>query len=482
MMMQLHLVSTYPSLPIALVLSAVFPLLIAFVFGHWKIPPSFPKGIPRAGGRKIFCGLKAYFRGWLSGRLNLSEGYKKFNRYDQLFIYSNANLRPQAILPAKDLEWLLRQPDSILSFQEVMNESISFKQVFSMAFSPELAKIGSLVASRFFTQNIGQIQSALADEVRQNIDQEFGKDCYNWKPVCLMEVMQKVILRVSSRISWGSPLCHDDALMRSFATILNFHGAAMVVCGQLIPWFLQPLLGACFSVPLHFIRKRALATTTPLVKEWIAQIRQEEREQVPEKDSRVPYNAVTSFIRVARRVYGCENVDEERLSLVILIFWTLFPFMTTVPSSSAAILDIASAPPEIGLYQQLRQEARKVLTSEEEWVEPSSFNKLHYTDSAIRETLRLTPVVLHGSNREIIHPSGLTMPSGQHLPRGMWVAGSTLDIHMDERFYAEAQQYKPFRFVKGQTSEDGTGMSEQKINRVATASTFLTFGTGRHAW
>jgi hypothetical protein len=201
-----------------------------------------------------------------------------------------------------------------------MNESISFKQVFSMAFSPELSKIGSLVAGRFFTQNIGQIQSALADEVRQNIDQEFGKDCYNWKPVCLLEVMQKVILRVSSRISWGSPLCHDDALMRSFATILNFHGAAMMVCGQLIPWFLQPLLGACFSVPLHFIRKRALATTTPLVKEWIAQIRQEEREQVPEKDSRVPYNAVTSFIRVARRVYGCENVDEERLSLVILIF------------------------------------------------------------------------------------------------------------------------------------------------------------------
>jgi hypothetical protein len=60
-----------------LVLSAVFPVLIAFTFGHWKIPPSFPKGIPRAGGRKIFCGLKAYFRGWLSGRLTLSEGYKK---------------------------------------------------------------------------------------------------------------------------------------------------------------------------------------------------------------------------------------------------------------------------------------------------------------------------------------------------------------------------------------------------------------------
>jgi hypothetical protein len=223
-------------------------------------------------------------------------------------------------LPAKDLEWLLQQPDSILSFQEVLNESVSFKHVFPMAFSAAHLKIGSLVVSQFLTQNIGQIQSALADEVRQNIDQEFGKDCYNWKPVCLMEVMQKVVLRVSSRISWGSPLCHDDALIRSFARLLNFHGGAMIVCGQLIPWFLQPLLGACFSVPLHFVRKRVLATTTPLVKEWLAQIRQEEREQVPEKDSRVPYNAVTSFIRVARKVYGCEMVDEERLSLIILIF------------------------------------------------------------------------------------------------------------------------------------------------------------------
>jgi hypothetical protein len=75
--MQLHLVSTCPSLPIALVLGAVFPLLIAFVFWPWKVPPSFPKGIPRAGRRKIFCGLRAYFRGWPSGRLNLSDGYRK---------------------------------------------------------------------------------------------------------------------------------------------------------------------------------------------------------------------------------------------------------------------------------------------------------------------------------------------------------------------------------------------------------------------
>jgi cytochrome P450 len=75
----------------------------------------------------------------------------------------------------------------------------------------------------------------------------------------------------------------------------------------------------------------------------------------------------------------------------------------------------------------------------------------------------------------------------------MWVAASTMDIHTDERFYSEGQSYQPFRFVEEQTTEDGTspsketktqdtGMPTQKVTKVATKSTYLPFGTGRHAW
>ncbi|RHZ67371.1 uncharacterized protein CDV56_109530 [Aspergillus thermomutatus] len=478
-MMQLPLVSTYPHLSIALLVGAAFPIFIALAFGHWKIPPSFPKGIPRAGGRKIFGGLRACFRGWPSGRPSLSEGYNEFNRHDRLFIYANGNLRPQAILPVKDFEWVIRQPDSILSPQEVMNDSLSFKHLFPIGRSALDEKIANVVVSQFLTQNLDKIQCDLADELRQNIDREFGKDCHNWQPVHLMEAMQRVVLRTSSRISWGLPLCHD-AHVRSLARLINFYAGAMIVCGQLIPWFLQPLLSTCLRVPLYFARKRVWATTTQLVKEWLAQIEQEEREQISEEDSRVPYNLVTSFIRVSRRLYGTEELNKEKLSVVINLF-ALLPFMTTVPSSSAAILDIVSSPPDLELYQQLRQEATNVLSSEREWVVPTSFKKLRYTDSAIRETLRLAPVTLHASNREVIHPSGITLPTGQHLPRGMWVAASTLDIHTDERFYAEGQSYKPFRYVKEQTNEDGTGMPKQKLTRVAATSKYLPFGSGRHA-
>jgi hypothetical protein len=78
MIQQLSLVPTYPYLPIGLILGVLLPIFIALLFGHWKIPPSFPRGIPRVGGRKNTPGgLIACFRGWLSRRLILSEGYDK---------------------------------------------------------------------------------------------------------------------------------------------------------------------------------------------------------------------------------------------------------------------------------------------------------------------------------------------------------------------------------------------------------------------
>ncbi|GFF95061.1 hypothetical protein IFM53868_07828 [Aspergillus udagawae] len=496
MTQQLSLVPTYPYLPIGLILVVLLPIFIALLFGHWKIPPSFPRGIPRVGGRKNTPGgLIACFRGWLSRRLILSEGYDKFNRHGRAFIYANGNLRPQAVVPVKDFEWIIRQSDSLLSLQEVVNQFMGFHHLlpshFVSSISPLEEKISSNVIGKVLTQNLDRIQSSLADELRRNIDNEFGMDCHNWRPICLAEVMQRVLVGLSTWISWGLPLAHDTTYLRSFAKLLNFQGSAIIVCGQLTPWFLQPLLGTFFRIPLHFAQQRVWAATGPLIQEWLTQIEQEEREHISEKDSRVPYNVVTSFIRESRRLYGPKKLNVENLSLYVNLL-TAIPFMTTVPASSAAILDIASSPLEIGLDQRLRQEAATVLRSEKDWAAPISFMKLRYLNSAILESLRLTPVLLLASNREVIHPAGITLPTGQHLPRGMWVAASTMDIHTDERFYSEGQSYQPFRFVEEQTTEDDTslsketktrdtGMPTQKVTKVATKSTYLPFGTGRHA-
>jgi hypothetical protein len=229
----------------------------------------------------------------------------------------------------KDFEWALRQPDSILSPMEVMNENQSLMHLFPLQRSPMALKMTGMVLRQFLGQNIDRIQSDLADELRQSIDQEFGKDCHNWQSISLLEVMARVVLRATARISWGFPLCRDEPFLHSLGRLMLFQGGAMVVCGQLIPWFLQPLLSIFLKVPLYFARKKVWATTTTLTKEWLAQIEQDEREHISEKDSRVPHNVVTSFIRVSRSLRLSQNLDEEYLStisnlFVSPLFWLAF--------------------------------------------------------------------------------------------------------------------------------------------------------------
>jgi hypothetical protein len=133
-MIQLPVVFIYPNLSIAHILCAVFPIFIAVV-GQWKVTPSFPRGIPRVGGRKkISGGLRVRFRGWFSGRPSASA----------------------------------------------LDEKIAIH-----------------VVSQFLTQNIDRIQSELAEELRRNIDQEFGKNRHNWQRVRLVEAMQRVMLGIS---------------------------------------------------------------------------------------------------------------------------------------------------------------------------------------------------------------------------------------------------------------------------------------------
>ncbi|KAL5363166.1 cytochrome P450 [Aspergillus floccosus] len=428
---------------IALVLGAVFLISAALILGPLKTPSSIPREIPL------------------------------FNRHGRLFSYANGNLRPQVILPVKDFEWMLRQPDSFLSQREVVTHTLQLKSLFPSIFPnglcPQVAKVSSIVASQFLTQKLDRIQPELADELRRNIDHEFGKDYDNWQPVNLAEAIQRVALGMSSRLSWGLQLGRDETFMRSLSRFISLQAGAII-----------PLLGAFFRVLLYFAQRRVWIATEPLIKEWLAQIELEEQEQVSDENSKVPYNVATSFIRESRRIYRPNGLEKEKLLMAINLF-TIIPFMSTISTSSAAILDIASFPPENELYQQLRQEAAKVLGSEKEWTDPIAFKRLHYIDSAIRESLRLTPVSLHASSREVIPLSGITLPAGQHLPQGIWVAASTLDIHTDERFYPKGQSYEPFRFVEEQTIEDCTSTAEQMVTKVAVTPTYLPFGAGRHA-
>src|SRR4051794_30571975 len=111
------------------------------------------------------------------------------------------------------------------------------------------------------------------------------------------------------------------------------------------------------------------------------------------------------------------------------------------------LLDLVSSQPEY--YERIREEAERVLGGPQhrsDMADKTLLTKLYYTESAIRESMRLNP--LFTLTHKVVNRDGLTLPDGTHLLQGCYTAIPVAEIHLDERFYPNAKEYHPFRFVR----------------------------------
>lgn len=243
---------------------------------------------------------------------------------------------------------------------------------------------------------------------------------------------------------------------------------------------------------------------------------------------------------------------------------------TTSFIGTNAILDILAAPLAEGVVETLRAEAVETMDADVEMDTDSdadleagpvldvnnssvdakaktktkrvvkmwskkSLTRMHYLDSALRESSRRASIIGVGINHKVVAPGGITTPEGIYLPEGSMVAVHSWGLHNDEKVYSRAGTYRPFRFVemkeeigrrraqegnrksgggvssvtglKGgnrdgkEEKEDGTDGVQEEDNRdghiekaderahldkahlqfVATSPTYLGFGHGRHA-
>ena len=153
------------------------------------------------------------------------------------------------------------------------------------------------------------------------------------------------------------------------------------------------------------------------------------------------------------------------------------------------MFDMLSSPREWRVYENLREEIESVFTTPDAWYNPASLKQLPKTESTIRETLRVNPVITRVVMREVMAPDGVTLPDGNHLPQGAWAGATAMGVHGDENLYPNPDQYQPFRFVPKLASSNSStdvskeGLPERKPPSIATINeNFLSFGLGRHAW
>ena len=73
---------------------------------------------------------------------------------------------------------------------------------------------------------------------------------------------------------------------------------------------------------------------------------------------------------------------------------------------------------------------------------------------------------------------GFTFSDGTFVPEGTMIMVAARSIHYDEAFYDNAHAFEPFRFAELRELE-GEGV---KHHFISTATEYLPFGHGRHAW
>lgn len=191
------------------------------------------------------------------------------------------------MLPPEYLKWMLEQPDSVLNPRAADSEKLAFRYISPLMTHPE--HVMKDVIRKDLTRNLGKLHAEIFEELRQSVDDTLGtRD--SWTEINLFHAMEMIVIRSSSRILVGLPLCHNEKYQSAMRTMALLFGASSVIIGYM-PWFVRPVLGFLLSLPVRIYKARALKFILPLITESMESLK---RESV---DPTYPCRSPNNFIR-----------------------------------------------------------------------------------------------------------------------------------------------------------------------------------------
>ncbi|CAG8402472.1 unnamed protein product [Penicillium salamii] len=447
----------------------LFATFLSLIVHTFVRPSRVPVGLEWTGRRLEFLGdIRACLREYTAGMTTILSGYKRFSLNGKPFIMPGTGFKTEVMLPPEHIKWVVDQPEDILSHQQFQAEKVGIKYFlpgFDL-YSP----IAAVEALRLhLTRSLGKIQGDLVDELRRSVDAQLGVD-EEWKEVNLHNTLNNIVFRTSGRVLFGKSLARNDKFMYNLMNVSTWFGAGMLFIGQLCPWQLRRVLGLLFSIPILYHRSVCTRYLLPYFVERLNNMQR--KRQDPSFDYSPPEDMITWTYRAAFDMKD-EQMDSEKDTVNKFTTLIAGAIASSTVGASNAILDLISSDPHQNYYHLLREECESAFQTNEDWNSSATLLKLHRLDSAIRESLRRSAVIVRGLSRMVMPKDGVTLPSGQHLPQG-WMIGFPIPaIHTDSRYYDEPDVYNPFRFLPTK--------STPRSMIVTTSQTFLPFGHARHS-
>ncbi|KAK4692869.1 hypothetical protein P7C71_g4417, partial [Lecanoromycetidae sp. Uapishka_2] len=361
------------------------------------------------------------------------------------------------MLPQEHINWLIQQPDKVLSTWKVRMErngleyqSITVDHKSTVAFTEK-------VIGRCLTRNLDYIQGDVYAEIKSSVSDIFGTSTTSWRFIDAQQSMAQIADRTATRAMFGLTLCRDQAYLLHLSRFKILMGVGTLVIGQLPP-LIRPAVGYLINAPLTYYKWKVMRTLIPLIESQMREFKRRERDGTVQEEGS---DFLTQSIRVAMTSKSFATLSS--LGIVCL----------------NVMLDILSTAPALKIYETIRAEALQVFASEASWTDPAALQNLKLPASAVRESLRKNPIIVRGLLREVMPQDGVLLPDGSHIAKGTWIGVPTQAIHMDERFYTNPDSYDPFRFAREQEAKDPAG--KERFDATQPTDTFLGFSYGRHS-
>ncbi len=380
---------------------------------------------------------------------------------------------------------MLELPDRVLSTQEAHEDTMyTDYQFFGIDDQLPIQTI-----HRNLARNIVGLIPGVQQEVHGAIDATFGKDTENWKSLTLWDAWLGIVPRVTNRIVVGAPLCRNQEFLDSqvaFAddVVRNSFLLAM------FPRIFQPLVAPFLVLANWWHWRKSHRQAKPVIDQRLHDMARKAAGDPAYENWQAPEDMLTWLIRHATAEGLGPKLNAETISKGILPV-EFAAIHTTVMTGFNLLLDLLSSDP--AHLDTIREETARVFAEESSAWTKQGLARLHRTDSAIKESMRLSLMARALTHRKVVAREGVTNAAeGWHAPYGASLMLDLAGTHRDPDLYADPEKYDPWRFSRqreeyearpaGEKTDPDEAVRMKWLGMVTTSAEYLPFSHGRHAW
>lgn len=123
------------------------------------------------------------------------------------------------------------------------------------------------------TRNLGTLQPAIIQDIRNTIDDAMGLDTECWNDVCVSKAMGNVIFRATSRVLVGSSLCQNQEYLHHLIAFAEWLGGGSILVGQYTPWMIKPFLGYLMALAVYYHKRKSMKFLRPVIRDRMANMK-----------------------------------------------------------------------------------------------------------------------------------------------------------------------------------------------------------------